>query len=265
MWERVGSFFPSLQSSRRPDLNRKGTEIVTDYSVIMFDLDGTLLPMDQEQFTRAYFKELCRKICPYGYRPEALTEGIWKGTEAMVANDGEKTNKEVFWDAFSAVMGQEIRLLEGTLDSFYRNEFRALKTVTRENPNAAKAVAAAKKLGCIAVLATNSIFPLCAVETRLSWIGLAPGDFSYVTTYENFHSCKPNPRYYREILARLNVRPGGCLMIGNDVAEDIEACRTAGIQSFLVTDCLLDRGADLSDIRKGTFAELLNELSAEKG
>lgn len=238
---------------------------MTDYSVIMFDLDGTLLPMDQEQFTRAYFKALCGKICPCGYRPEALTEGIWKGTEAMVANDGGRTNKEVFWSTFSVVMGQEIRLLEDMLNSFYGNEFQALKAVTQDNPNAAKLVAAVKKLGCTAVLATNPIFPLCAVETRLSWIGLTPADFAYVTTYENSHFCKPNPGYYREILAHLNVRPGDCLMIGNDVAEDIEACCKAGIRSFLVTDCLLDRGTDLSDIRRGTFTELMNEFLTEKG
>ena len=28
-------------------------------NTILFDLDGTLLPMDQDSFTKAYFKALC--------------------------------------------------------------------------------------------------------------------------------------------------------------------------------------------------------------
>jgi HAD superfamily hydrolase (TIGR01549 family) len=183
----------------------------------------------------------------------------------MIRNDGGRRNEEVFWDAFSAIMGEEIRRLKGTLDLFYRNEFHVLKAVTCENPNAVKALTAAKSLGYDVVLATNPIFPLCAVETRLSWIGLAPGDFSYITAYENSHCCKPNPRYYEEILARLDARPCDCLMIGNDVDEDIKASRKAGIDAFLVTDCAIDRGADLSEIRRGTFPEMMEFLGMENG
>ena len=31
---------------------------------VMFDLDGTLLPMDQDEFTRYYFGLLVRKLAP---------------------------------------------------------------------------------------------------------------------------------------------------------------------------------------------------------
>ena len=30
--------------------------------MILFDLDGTLLPMDQDVFTESYFKLLCKKM-----------------------------------------------------------------------------------------------------------------------------------------------------------------------------------------------------------
>jgi Predicted phosphatases len=116
---------PFLQNSDNPSSGRKDQP--PHYQFILFDLDGTLLPMDQDRFTEAYFRALCRRIYPYGYTPEALTEGVWKGTAAMVENDGRKPNREVFWDAFSAVMGEEIRQLEDTLDSFYRSEFSSLK------------------------------------------------------------------------------------------------------------------------------------------
>ena len=40
------------------------------YEAILFDLDGTLLPMDQDQFTQYYFGLLAKKLAPYGYNAE---------------------------------------------------------------------------------------------------------------------------------------------------------------------------------------------------
>lgn len=74
---------------------------------ILFDLDGTLLPMDQDKFTKAYFKALTEKLVPHGYDPDALIKGIWAGTASMVRNDGQKTNEAVFWNAFAVIFGKE--------------------------------------------------------------------------------------------------------------------------------------------------------------
>ena len=51
---------------------------------ILFDLDGTLLPMDQDEFTKGYFKLLAAKLAPYGYEPKTLIDTVWAGTAAMV-------------------------------------------------------------------------------------------------------------------------------------------------------------------------------------
>ena len=42
------------------------------YQAILFDLDGTLLPMDLDQFTEGYFHLLAQTAAPYGYREETL-------------------------------------------------------------------------------------------------------------------------------------------------------------------------------------------------
>ena len=34
--------------------------------MVLFDLDGTLLPMDMDVFTRGYFKLLAKKAAPRG-------------------------------------------------------------------------------------------------------------------------------------------------------------------------------------------------------
>ena len=51
---------------------------------VLFDLDSTLLPMDQEKFTKTYFGLLAKKIIPIGYDPNKLIELIWSGTKAMI-------------------------------------------------------------------------------------------------------------------------------------------------------------------------------------
>ena len=47
--------------------------------------------------------------------------------------------------------------------------------------------------------------------------------------------CKPNVDYYRTILEQFHLRPEECLMVGNDVEEDL-AIRKLGVKTFLVTD-----------------------------
>ena len=60
---------------------------------ILFDLDGTLLPMDQDKFANGYFSRLVKKLAPLGYEPQKTVDGIWAGTAAMVKNDGKTTNE----------------------------------------------------------------------------------------------------------------------------------------------------------------------------
>ena len=50
---------------------------------VLFDLDGTLLPMDQDSFVKFYFGGLAKKLAPHGYDPQALIAAIWTGTKAM--------------------------------------------------------------------------------------------------------------------------------------------------------------------------------------
>lgn len=70
------------------------------YRAILFDLDGTLLPMDMEVFTKGYFKLLAAKLAKYKLEPQKLMEAVWSGTAAMVKNDGKASNEARFWEAF---------------------------------------------------------------------------------------------------------------------------------------------------------------------
>jgi FMN phosphatase YigB (HAD superfamily) len=115
-----------------------------------------------------------------------------------------------------------------------------------------------KSKGIRIVLATNPLFPAIATHSRARWAGLHPEDFELITTYENSRHCKPNPDYYRDILETLKVRPEECVMVGNDVGEDMIAGEL-GMQVFLLTDCLINKhNADISRYPQGSFDALLD-------
>ena len=224
---------------------------------VLFDLDGTLLPLDQEAFGKAYIFGMAKYMTPYGYDLQELIRGITVGTGAMVKNDGADTNEEVFWRYFSRNMGRDARADEPYFEEYYRTEFQKVREVCGINPKSAEAIAFLKKAGCRVALATNPLFPRIATHSRVAWAGMNPADFDLITTYENSRHCKPNPEYYRDVVADLGEKPENCIMVGNDVDEDILPARQVGMKTFLLEHSLLNRkGRDLTGIEGGGFAEL---------
>lgn len=225
--------------------------------MVLFDLDGTLLPMDQEAFTGSYFQMLANKLSPLGYEQKPLFDGIWKGVGAMVLNDGSCTNEERFWKTFAGIFGERVYEDIPVFEEFYQNEFNQAASVCGKNPLSSKSVKQIKELGLRVALATNPIFPAVATENRIRWAGLCPKDFEFISTYESSRYCKPNPEYYSEILTQLNIAAEDCLMVGNDVSEDMIA-KELGMRVFLLTDCLINKeNVDIDQYPHGGFKELM--------
>ena len=230
---------------------------------VLFDMDGTLLPMDVDGFVKLYFKGLSARVAPLGYQPKELIDGVWRGISAMIANDGSKLNSEVFWDVFCGIFGENARQNEADFDNFYATDFVVAKGACGYNPRAAEIVTKLKNHGIKVVIATNPLFPLIAQHQRLSWAGVDANCFDLITHYGNSHFCKPNLKYYEEVLAKLNLKGDECLMVGNDVNEDMIAERL-GMKVFLLTDCLLNPdGKDISVYPHGTFEDLEDYLLRE--
>ena len=234
-------------------------------TAVLFDLDGTLLPMDQDVFIKAYFGGLCRKIAPFGYEPEKLIQSVWAGTKAMVANTTDATNEEVFWQSFCDILGKEIMDHHEDFRDFYLNEFKAVQSSCGYPPEAAKTVALCRELGFRTILATNPIFPKEATAERMRWAGVKAEDFELITTYENSTSTKfscdakvmkPDPAIYLLLCEKYGLKPEECLMVGNDATEDGAALK-AGLSVFLVTDDLINsKNVDISAIPQGSFTDL---------
>ena len=208
----------------------------------------------------AYFDKLSKKLAPYGYEPKRLIDGIWQSTKAMVMNNGKQTNEQVFWKEFAGIFGDKVYSDADKFDEFYETDFDKLKSHCSYNEQANQTIQTLKEKGFTLVLASNPIFPMVAQKKRMLWAGINPDDFALITSYENSHYCKPNPLYYKEIIEKIGVKPGDCLMVGNDTTEDA-AAMSVGADFFLLTDCLLNNERkDISKYSRGSFMQLLNYI-----
>lgn len=225
-------------------------------NTILFDLDGTLLPMDNEKFLEMYFSTMGEVVAKKGIDPNRLLKSLWVGTEAMLNNDGSMVNEKRFWNAFNEHFGESEASIKGILEDFYKTEFDKLKVASRRHPLAIECIQILKEKGYQLVLTTNPLFPEIATYSRIKWAGLEPEDFSVITTYENSSFCKPNIQYYNEVLKKIGKEPDECIMIGNDITDDM-CVGEIGMHTFLLNDCLINsEDKNIQKFNQGNFDEL---------
>ncbi|MDR5659032.1 HAD family hydrolase [Serpentinicella sp. ANB-PHB4] len=227
-------------------------------TTILFDLDGTLLPLDLDIFIENYFKHLSIKLKDH-FEPKLLTKLVWDSTRSMIeSNDNLKTNEEVFFENFYKHTDIESNVLNPIFDEFYTKDFNELKKISDRSDIMIDAIEILKEKGYNLVVATNPIFPEKAIIHRINWAGLNYKDFKFITTFEKMHYCKPNLNYYKEILENINTSPNECIMVGNDVEEDMVA-KKLGLETYLIEDHIIQRSGDLSNVdHKGNYEDFLN-------
>lgn len=230
------------------------------FKAVLFDLDGTLLPMDTDLFLEQYLKLLSQATAPY-IKPELFVPKLLEATYKMVANkDPGKTNEQVFIEEFFAATDLEPEIMMPVFKKFYQRDFCRLAEVCTPEPIVPLLVreALAKY---ITVIATNPVFPHIAIKERLRWVGIADLPFALITSYENMHYCKPHLEYYLEILEAINVKPEECLMVGNDVGEDLVA-REIGMKTFLIDSHLINRcNRDYETDYQGSLRDCLDLIT----
>jgi len=195
---------------------------------VLFDLDGTLLPLDTRIFLKEYTAALSKKISSV-MDPKEFLDHLFFATEKMIEDlNPSMTNAEVFWMHMSQRVPDKIEALMPLVNEFYEKDFKQLGSLISADKKASELVKKVRQLGLKTVLATNPVFPEKAVLERMRWAFLNPEDFDLITTYENMHFCKPNLEYYKEVLDKIDEAPENCLMVGNDVEEDMVAKKNRG-------------------------------------
>lgn len=223
---------------------------------VLFDLDGTLLPMDLDKFLASYFGKLAVHLKDL-IIPNDLPRIMMDCTEEMIRNDEHISNQDVFFNRFKQHVSGDLKMYTDAFEAFYHTAFQEVKETTWINEDIIKAVQVLKDKGYKLVVATNPLFPMIANHYRIKWAGLDPLQFSHITSFEENHYCKPNPKFYLEVLGDLKLDPSNTMMVGNDYFEDTVA-EKVGIKTYLITDNLVERHEKkIEPSFKGTYRDFL--------
>ena len=220
----------------------------------LLDLDGTLLPMDMDKFVQIYFREMGAHFKDL-IEPEQLTKSIWAATHTMVKNIEYRSNCDVFMEKFGQLVEGDFNHYQQRFEEYYDRGFLKTRESVIDVPQIRNSVAVLKAKGYNLVLATNPLFPEKAIYHRIRWAGFHPEDFSYISTYEKNHFCKPQLQYYEEVLQEIGKKPDQCIMVGNDVQEDIVA-GGLGMETYLITDYMIHRTSEpIQSTYQGNYEE----------
>lgn len=207
-------------------------------TTILFDLDGTLLPIDTEEFTEKYFMEISIKLRDY-FTPEEVVKNIWDSTKYMISNiDPDKTNEEAFFEDFYERINHRAEIINPILNDFYEKDFNNIREISTKSKYMVDAVAMLKEKGYDLVVATNPLFPEKAILHRIEWAGLNKDDFIFISSLEKMHYCKPRLEFYEEVLEIIQRCPQHCMMVGNDIEEDMIA-KNLGMKTYLIEDHII--------------------------
>lgn len=236
------------------------------FKAILFDLDGTLLNIDMELFLEHYFAAMMQKAQKSGYNDvKRMAEQIYCSTFAMISNRCANTlNERAFMNDFLAGWDYPEHEMQDFFADFYENVFPDLKGLCRPFPGIPEMMSKVFAQGYKVVIATNPVFPHAAIKQRMDWAGVGHFPFELITTYENMHFTKPHTEYYQEIADHIGVSPTDCLMVGNDVDEDLPAGKI-GMRTFLVEDMLIDKGqSGLSPDWSGNLVDFYKFMEGQK-
>ena len=205
-------------------------------STVLLDLDNTLLGNSMDEFLPAYFAILEPRLAPlineHNIR-QAVTKSVRAATKQQTA---EKTLYISFINDLSQRVGVPVHNLESILSQFYEVDFPKLRSVTRRSQSARKVVATLLAAGLQVIIATNPLFPEIAIRQRLAWAGVSSFPFTHVTAMENSYYCKPDLRYYQDILLQTGSKPESSMMVGNDLEMDMAPAQRMGLNTWWVTD-----------------------------
>jgi len=232
-------------------------------TTVLFDLDGTLIRMDQDEFIRLYFVSILDKLGGLGFDTAIMKDALEGAVIATLRNDGKLSNEDRFWQVFDEISDGLSSSVRAEIESYYATEFGSVIEATCEAcPRTKEVLGLVNEKGLRPILATNPLFPMIATHGRIRLGGMSPEDFEYITAYENSSYCKPNPAYFTELLTKLGISPEECVMIGNDTRDDFSAL-ALGIPVFVLTDGLINRDdIDLDLHPHGSFDELISYIKS---
>lgn len=223
---------------------------------LIFDLDGTLLPMDTDAFMTRY-NELIGAYFTDLIDPNTFIKALWTSTKETIDNLEHKKNYDVFKEAMANKLEGDMSVYYDRIYEFYDEDFLHLGELTAQSKDMIKAIQLLKEKGYRLLIATNPLFPLKANYHRIGWAGLSPEDFDYISCFEENHYCKPHLEFYKEVIELNDLDTSSVLMVGNDVDENL-VVKKLGVQTYLIENHILHRGGKAYETDyKGNYENFL--------
>jgi FMN phosphatase YigB (HAD superfamily) len=223
---------------------------------VFFDLDGTLLPMNMEEFAATYMEEMEKSGALKVLNHKDAGRVFGEALVYMMGEHGRPTNEDAFMTRLEELTGVKREAFMPELKRFYSDHFENVRRSTRTEPLARAVIDELKAKNYALVLATSPIFPQVATDMRIAWAGLTTEDFRYVTYYDNSRYVKPNLKYYEELLLETGFEAGECYMVGNSVEEDLCA-KEIGFEVFFLTDYCVGDVEKAPECASGSYRDLL--------
>lgn len=209
---------------------------IKKYKNIIFDLDGTLIVNDANNFLKHYFPSVKNFFNKIGHDGKKIVNLLIESIPMLEKNDGKITNYKMMFDHITNHSNYTYEELDALFMRYYQETYDEISSLTTQKmPYSFEILEELNKKGYNLFLFTNSFFPRIAIEKRLAWGGLKPDYFKYITTYDNSSYCKPNPNYYIEAINKLGLNINESLMVGNNVLED-GIVETIGLDLYLIED-----------------------------
>ncbi|MHA1667279.1 MAG: HAD family hydrolase [Candidatus Heimdallarchaeaceae archaeon] len=209
-----------------------------DFKALLFDLDGTLIDFDPQEFIKTYLGAASQFFSDLIPDSEVFFKELLNSTDAMETADNKNTTAlEDFLIDFCPKFKVGCDIIAQRFFQFYTTKFEVIKPLIKEVPGARELLISIKKQHpeIKIILATNPVFPYVAIKRRMEWGGIPEEIFDLITHAENSNFCKGNKQYWLDICSISQCTPEQSLVIGNDGLRDMSA-KKYGFSTFLVTE-----------------------------
>jgi len=215
---------------------------------VLFDIDNTLILFNEARFFKSYLPRITRAFDGL-LSPDLFQKRLMSATQALFHKGDSLSNAEFFLQEFSKGMEEKRPSFWSRFIRFYETEFDSLRSLVTPVQGVKQILTRLERMGVSLVAASNPVWPLVVQKIRLSWAGADDLPYALITHIENTRFCKPRLEFYGDICETLNLTPQSCLMVGNDLRNDMIASRI-GMKTYLTTDSSTDEFSNLKMSRE---------------
>ena len=204
------------------------------YKNFVFDLYGTLIDIHTNEHENSAWEKLSETLSFYGvyYTPSELSEAYFSSCELQIrqGKDLHKYPEVDVVEVFRHIFENKGKKAGKSLATHLAQQFRAFSTdYIRLYPNVTETLNKLKKSGKRLYLLSNA--QSCFAKTEVAKLGLRKY-FKGIVYSSDCKCAKPDAALYNTLVDKYKLDKKETIVIGNEVATDVEGARNAKI------DCL---------------------------